>query len=259
MNKCEYCSKQSTRFYNNKSLCELHYVLENPERNMSLYNHLIFKKMKINPNKILFCSVIDCKEKPVNRDDISYYGLHLKLGFCKKHADQAVKTALYEVENMDKPNKCPILCFDGLEEREDGKYKKYIDVENSKCFHPAVFVRIGCPDNFMTPCMFRCPVCYTDGGDYTNCDLFSKWWWHKFGNGQKIGKRSNGRNPISNSLRHEVFKKDDYTCIECGATKDERTLHVDHITPVSQGGTDELDNLQTLCEKCNIAKNNRKW
>lgn len=67
------------------------------------------------------------------------------------------------------------------------------------------------------------------------------------------------RSPIPESLRHEVFKRDGYRCVECGATNRETTLHVDHIIPKSEGGTDELDNLQTLCEKCNLAKKNRKW
>ncbi|MFH8119917.1 MAG: HNH endonuclease [Candidatus Aenigmatarchaeota archaeon] len=67
------------------------------------------------------------------------------------------------------------------------------------------------------------------------------------------------REPIPKSLRQEVFKRDGYKCVECGATKETTTLHVDHIIPKSEGGTDELDNLQTLCEKCNLAKSNRKW
>ncbi len=67
------------------------------------------------------------------------------------------------------------------------------------------------------------------------------------------------RDPIPGALRHEVFKRDGYRCVECGATNKETTLHVDHILPVSQGGTNELNNLQTLCKKCNLAKSNRHW
>ena len=70
---------------------------------------------------------------------------------------------------------------------------------------------------------------------------------------------NNKRCPIGSRLRHEVFKRDNYTCKECGATKEEITLHVDHIIPFSQGGTDELDNLQTLCETCNLSKSNKHW
>lgn len=67
------------------------------------------------------------------------------------------------------------------------------------------------------------------------------------------------REPISSSLRHEVFKRDGYKCVECGSTKDETTLHIDHIIPKAQDGNDELDNLRTLCVTCNLSKSNRKW
>lgn len=60
---------------------------------------------------------------------------------------------------------------------------------------------------------------------------------------------------VPRGMRHEVFKRDNYTCCECGATKKEgATLHIDHIIPVSKGGTDELSNLQTLCADCNLNK-----
>ena len=67
------------------------------------------------------------------------------------------------------------------------------------------------------------------------------------------------RKTIPKSLRHEIFKRDNYQCVECGATNNEIVLEIDHILPIKQGGTDELSNLQTLCEKCNLAKSDRKW
>ena len=73
----------------------------------------------------------------------------------------------------------------------------------------------------------------------------------------KISKSSSRRKRtnIPRGLRHEVFKRDNYTCVECGARKsDGATLHVDHKVPVSKGGTDELDNLQTWCSDCNLNK-----
>ena len=78
----------------------------------------------------------------------------------------------------------------------------------------------------------------------------------------KLGKKQNKgkqRNPIESRLRHEVFKRDKYRCVECGKTNKETSLHADHIVPVSQGGTDELDNLQTLCQACNLAKSNKAF
>jgi hypothetical protein len=65
------------------------------------------------------------------------------------------------------------------------------------------------------------------------------------------------RNPLDSRLRHECFKRDNYTCKECGATHKEKMLHCDHIIPVSQGGSDELSNLQTLCDDCNLAKSDK--
>lgn len=73
----------------------------------------------------------------------------------------------------------------------------------------------------------------------------------------KVGKHKSKRKRtrIPRGMRHEVFKRDDYKCVECGASKDDgATLHVDHKVPVSKGGTDELDNLQTLCSDCNLNK-----
>jgi len=55
-----------------------------------------------------------------------------------------------------------------------------------------------------------------------------------------------------------VLARDNWTCRSCGRTpKDGVSLEVDHITPRSRGGTNVMDNLQTLCKKCNIGKSNR--
>jgi len=50
------------------------------------------------------------------------------------------------------------------------------------------------------------------------------------------------------NIRTQVLKRDGYRCVNCGQTGTE--LHVHHIIPKSKGGTDELDNLVTLCVKC---------
>ena len=68
-----------------------------------------------------------------------------------------------------------------------------------------------------------------------------------------------GRQPIPRKLRHEVFKRDGYKCRECGASKDETSLEIDHIVPVARGGTNDINNLQTLCRECNRMKHTDTW
>jgi 5-methylcytosine-specific restriction endonuclease McrA len=44
----------------------------------------------------------------------------------------------------------------------------------------------------------------------------------------------------------------------CGASaSDGAVLHIDHITPVSHDGLTVPENLQTLCQSCNLGKSNR--
>lgn len=55
--------------------------------------------------------------------------------------------------------------------------------------------------------------------------------------------------------RLRVLARDNHTCQMCGAT--DVALHVDHIVPRVSGGTNDMDNLQTLCAPCNLAKGSK--
>jgi len=59
---------------------------------------------------------------------------------------------------------------------------------------------------------------------------------------------------ISPKIRFEVFKRDNFTCRYCGRKTPQVVLEVDHIIPVSKGGTDDMDNLVTSCWECNRGK-----
>lgn len=62
---------------------------------------------------------------------------------------------------------------------------------------------------------------------------------------------------ISDKLRYQVLKRDNFKCCACGASpaKDPSIeLHIDHIIPWSKGGETTLENLQTLCSRCNLGK-----
>lgn len=43
----------------------------------------------------------------------------------------------------------------------------------------------------------------------------------------------------------------------CGKTPPEVKLHIDHRFPSSKGGSSKFENLQFLCEKCNLKKSNK--
>jgi 5-methylcytosine-specific restriction endonuclease McrA len=60
------------------------------------------------------------------------------------------------------------------------------------------------------------------------------------------------------AIRWQVFQRDGWKCVACGrAPGHDVILHIDHIIPRSRGGTDTLDNYQTLCSLCNLGKSNR--
>jgi 5-methylcytosine-specific restriction enzyme A len=63
------------------------------------------------------------------------------------------------------------------------------------------------------------------------------------------------RRPIRPSVRFDILTRDQYRCVCCGrSAADGVKLEVDHIIPVSKGGTNHFDNLQTLCADCNRGK-----
>lgn len=68
------------------------------------------------------------------------------------------------------------------------------------------------------------------------------------------------RKPIPSELRHQIFVRDGYRCRECGKSKNDGiSLEIDHIFPLSKGGSTTPDNLWTLCRDCNQAKKDDVW
>lgn len=64
---------------------------------------------------------------------------------------------------------------------------------------------------------------------------------------------------INLRLRWTILQRDNFSCRKCGRSpaKDQNIiLHVDHIIPWSKGGETVIENLETLCEQCNLGKSN---
>lgn len=61
-------------------------------------------------------------------------------------------------------------------------------------------------------------------------------------------RRQRGNKTISKNVRRQVWQKACSKCENCGSTY---RLEVDHVKPLSMGGTDDIDNLRLLCRSCN--------
>ena len=69
---------------------------------------------------------------------------------------------------------------------------------------------------------------------------------------QLMTRWGQGRNP---TLRYHATRQLPMYCTTCHATQ---RLELDHIVPLSQGGTDTLDNAQWLCHRCHARKTGRE-
>lgn len=74
----------------------------------------------------------------------------------------------------------------------------------------------------------------------------------------KFKKSAAGQRALMTSrLRQQIKERDNYTCRQCGISTMQEPhllLEIDHIVPVAAGGLTEVENLQTLCWKCNRTK-----
>ena len=64
---------------------------------------------------------------------------------------------------------------------------------------------------------------------------------------------------INLRMRWTILQRDNFSCRKCGRSpaKDQSIiLHVDHIIPWSKDGETVIENLETLCEQCNLGKSN---
>ncbi len=59
---------------------------------------------------------------------------------------------------------------------------------------------------------------------------------------------------MARATRRQVLKRDDYRCTVCGATEH---LEVHHIVARADGGTNDLENLVTLCMACHSDTHDR--
>lgn len=69
-----------------------------------------------------------------------------------------------------------------------------------------------------------------------------------------------GMNWIRPERRLALYLRDGLACCYCGeAVEDGAKLTLDHLTPHSQDGGNENENLVTCCHRCNSSRGDRDW
>jgi len=78
----------------------------------------------------------------------------------------------------------------------------------------------------------------------------------------KHNTMSRSGNWISKTNRLALYLRDEFTCSYCERSlckASPRDVTLDHVIPVSEGGTDEPKNLVLACRRCNSRKQDKNW
>lgn len=62
---------------------------------------------------------------------------------------------------------------------------------------------------------------------------------------------------LSADIRERLWVEQEGLCNHCGVDLSSVVVHLDHIYPVSKGGTNTDDNVQLLCQSCNARKGDK--
>ena len=69
-------------------------------------------------------------------------------------------------------------------------------------------------------------------------------------------KREAEGNFLESEFQYLLYQYD-YKCAMCGRDLSPKITHRDHIVPLSRGGSNDITNIQPLCETCNLSKHTK--
>lgn len=73
---------------------------------------------------------------------------------------------------------------------------------------------------------------------------------------EKLTPDNTGRISFTNNTKQIIMKKSNGICAICGKPIYQEDLTIDHINPLSRGGTNDIDNLRATHKFCNQLKDN---
>jgi hypothetical protein len=113
-----------------------------------------------------------------------------------------------------------------------------------------------CGDNDMQPfCFGDTIICDTCAGIIANhYNHAHSGAWLTWPNPPRDPYPGIRRKEIDGTKRNRIYERDAYRCRYCGSYK---TLTLDHLIPVSQGGDNSDENLVACCKSCNSLKGTR--
>ncbi len=119
----------------------------------------------------------------------------------------------------------------------------------------ALAAEYGCStttiDNIINDRSYRRPECYPPGDLRDAARKREEEWKEQ----NRLRRNAKARERYTTrKYRTRVLERDNYRCVYCHTDLKTVTAHIDHRIPLVDGGSPDIDNLQSTCPKCNRRK-----
>ena len=106
-------------------------------------------------------------------------------------------------------------------------------------------------ENIINDRSYRRPECYPAGPQRDVAIKRDAEWKEQ----KRLRRNAKSRERYTTrKYRTQVLERDNYRCVYCDTDLKSVTAHIDHRIPLDDGGTQNIDNLQATCPKCNRRK-----